>query len=181
MFRSDGADGVVHVNWRTIDKTALSGKDFVGVNGVLEFKAGEIQKEIKVQIINDMSAVGKEEYFEVELFGLSEGAKLGNIKTTKVTIADDEEFQTILNNMMELTNANLNDLSLYQSSWSQQLKNSKIGCHFLPAQSFVPIAQELIVPFPARSKFRSNFQKMVAWISWITMDTSTNLVALVIK
>ena len=96
VFREDGADGVVHVKWKTVDQTALSGKDFVGEEGVLEFKAGEVQKDIQVQIINDMSANGKEEYFEVELYGVTEGAKLGSIKTTKVTIADDEEFQDIL-------------------------------------------------------------------------------------
>ena len=31
--------------------------------------------------------------------------------------------QEILANMMEMTNANLSELSLYQSSWSQQIKN----------------------------------------------------------
>ena len=38
-----------------------------------------------------------------------------------MTIADDEEFRDILANMMEMTNANLSEMSLYQSSWTQQI------------------------------------------------------------
>ena len=41
-----------------------------------------------------------------------------------MTIADDEEFQEILANMMEMTSANLSEMSLYQSSWTQQILNS---------------------------------------------------------
>ena len=96
---------------------------FIG-SGELIFKTGEMSKEIKISIIDDMSANGKEEYFEVELFNLSEGAKFGSVTKTKVTIADDEEFQEVLSTMMELTNSNLSDLCLYQSSWTQQLKNA---------------------------------------------------------
>ena len=124
VSRENGADGEVRIQWRTQDKTAISGKDFTGDDGVLVFLTGETSKDVTVQIVNDMSATGKEEYFEVEMYSISEGAKFGAVHVARVTIANDEEFQEILANMMELTNANLSELSLYQSSWSQQIKNS---------------------------------------------------------
>jgi solute carrier family 8 (sodium/calcium exchanger) len=42
VLRSNGADGDVSVKWRTIDKSAINGKDFKGGEGVLEFKHGEV-------------------------------------------------------------------------------------------------------------------------------------------
>ena len=124
VTRENGADGLVTLSWRTINKTAISGKDYVGGDGQLAFKTGEMSKDIKITIIDNMNASEKEEFFEIELFNLSEGAKFGNAQKTKVTIADDEEFQEVLSNMMEMTNANLSDMCLYQSSWSLQLKNA---------------------------------------------------------
>ena len=124
VTRENGADGEVSLEWRTVNKTAVNNKDFVGGEGQLVFKTGEMAKDIMITIIDDMSANGKEEYFEVELVKISEGAKIGGMQRTKVTIADDEEFQEVLTNMMEMTNANLSDMCLYQSSWSQQLKNA---------------------------------------------------------
>ena len=68
VYREDGADGNIEVRWRTIDKTALSAKDFVGGTGVLYFKSGEMNKDIKIEIIDDMSTGGIDEYFELELY-----------------------------------------------------------------------------------------------------------------
>ena len=94
MFREDGADGDIEVKYRTIDKTAYDGKDFTGGEGTIYFKSGETTKDIKIPIIDDMSASGTEEFFEVELFALSnEGCKFGAIPRTTVTIANDEEYQ----------------------------------------------------------------------------------------
>ena len=82
-----------------------------------------------------------------------EGAKIGEPKKTTVTIADDDEFQEILDNMMKLTNENLagphdhpphpdydlqdphiyhhhppqpSGLSLYQSNWGKQFANAML-------------------------------------------------------
>ena len=56
----------------------------------------------------------------------SEGAKLGDIPRTTVTIASDDEYEEIINNMIAMTEAQLSELSLYQSSWSKQLKNAML-------------------------------------------------------
>ena len=43
-----------------------------------------------------------------------------------MTIANDEEYEEIINNMIALTEAQLSELSLYQSSWTKQLKNAML-------------------------------------------------------
>ena len=53
-----------------------------------------------------------------------EGAVIGAKKSTTVNIANDENFAQLLDNMMDLTNSQLDSLSLYRSSWMDQLKVS---------------------------------------------------------
>ena len=43
VSRKNGADGEVSINWRTIDKTAVNGKDYQGGEGVLVFKHAEVE------------------------------------------------------------------------------------------------------------------------------------------
>ena len=58
----------MQVRYRTIDQSAFAGKDFVGTkDGILSFKSGETTKDILIPIIDDMSATGTDEYFEVTL------------------------------------------------------------------------------------------------------------------
>ena len=68
--------------------------------------------------------------FQVELFEFggagAEGAKFGDIPRITVTIASDDEYEEIMNNMIAMTEAQLAELSLYQSSWSKQLKNAML-------------------------------------------------------
>lgn len=42
VVRKNGADGEIKVKWRTIDKSAISGRDFEGGNGELVFKHTEV-------------------------------------------------------------------------------------------------------------------------------------------
>ena len=105
--------------------SAVEGEDFVGAEGVLLFTSGVLSLDIPITIINNMNAAGEDENLEVELYEIHpEGAKLGNISKTTITIADDDEFQEILDNMMTLTNENLASLSLYQSNWGKQFANA---------------------------------------------------------
>ena len=54
------------VKYKTIDRSAFHGKDFTGGEGVIFFKSGETTKDILIPIIDDMSASGTDEYFEVD-------------------------------------------------------------------------------------------------------------------
>ena len=61
------------------------------------------------------------------MFDLSvEGAKLGLNPRTTVTIAKEDEYVEIINNMMAMTEEQLGDLSIYQSSWSKQLRSAML-------------------------------------------------------
>lgn len=43
VIRQNGADGDISVKWKTIDKSAVNGKDYTGGEGVLEFNHGEVK------------------------------------------------------------------------------------------------------------------------------------------
>ena len=48
VVRQNGADGIVTVNWSTQDKTAVTGKDYKGGNGVLTFNHGEVSNRFAI-------------------------------------------------------------------------------------------------------------------------------------
>ena len=43
VVRQNGADGNISVKWRTIDRTAINGKDYNGGEGEINFRHGETQ------------------------------------------------------------------------------------------------------------------------------------------
>ena len=125
MFRQNGADGEVEVKWRTIDGKAKNGKDFVGGEGCLSFKHGETQRNIRIPITNDLEAE-RDENFEIELYEVSEGANLGKLKRTAVTITDDDEFQSVMNKLLLQVNANVDGMRVQNETWAQQLKDAMV-------------------------------------------------------
>ena len=125
VIRQNGADGDVTIKWRTVDKTAISGKDYVGGEGEIEFKHGETQRDLKIQIIDDMECE-KDENFEVELFEPNNGAQLGKITKTAITITNDDEFTGVMNKLMLMTNANVDELRVNNETWAQQFKDAMV-------------------------------------------------------
>lgn len=89
IIRTHGSDGEVTVKWRTIDESAISGRDYVGGQGEIVFKDKEVTSVLKIEIINDMCPE-KDECFEIELFGATGGAKIGNINRIAITISSDD-------------------------------------------------------------------------------------------
>jgi len=52
---SDATDKQVTVKWSTLEGSAKNGADFIAVSGATHvFAPGEIQKNIEVQIVNDI-------------------------------------------------------------------------------------------------------------------------------
>ena len=113
------------MKWKTIDKTAVAGKDYTGGEGELEFKHGETQRTINIPIIDDMEAE-KDENFEVEIYEVDSSAKLGKITKTAVTITNDDEFNGVMNKLMLMTNANVDELRVQNETWAQQFKDAMI-------------------------------------------------------
>ena len=124
-YRENGADGDITVKWRTVDKTAVSGKDYNGGEGVITFNHGETQRTIKIPIMDDMEAE-KDENFEVELYEVDNGGTLGKISKTAVTITNDDEFNSVMNKMMMMTNANVDELRVHNETWAQQIKDAMV-------------------------------------------------------
>lgn len=89
VIRTQGSDGDVTVNWATQDGSALSGKDYVGGAGTVDFKHSEGTKNISIKLIDDKT-FEKDETFCVELSCPTGGAKLGKMKKSVVTIVDDD-------------------------------------------------------------------------------------------
>ncbi|KAG0730061.1 Sodium/calcium exchanger 2 [Chionoecetes opilio] len=123
VIRKNGADGEITVKWRSIDKSALHGRDFQGGEGLLVFKHTETLQNIEIPIIDDMTPE-KDEHFEVELFDPEGGAKLGQINRTAVTITNDDDFNSFLSNMMKMTNANVHAMQVHHETYLSQVKDA---------------------------------------------------------
>lgn len=123
VLRQNGADGEISIKWRTIDKSAVSGRDYTGGEDLVQFKHGETNQVIKIPIIDDME-FEKDENFEIELYEPEGGAKLGKINRTAVTITNDDEFNSVLNKMLLMTNANVDSMKVHHETWAQQLKDA---------------------------------------------------------
>ena len=113
------------VKWRTVDKTAINGKEFEGGEGVLQFKHGETQREIVIPIVDDME-YEKDENFEVELYEVTSGGTLGKLKRTAVTITNDDEFNSVMNKLLLMTNANVDGMRVHNETWAQQIKDAMV-------------------------------------------------------
>ncbi|KAK3913550.1 Sodium/calcium exchanger 2 [Frankliniella fusca] len=123
VVRRRGASGEIGVKWRTIDRSAISGRDFKGGSGELVFKHYEVQQDIEIPIIDDMEPE-KDEHFEIELFEPSGGAKIGNINRIAITITNDDAFNTVVDHLMVLTKTNIDAIRVHRSTWSQQIKDA---------------------------------------------------------
>ncbi len=83
---------IVTVGYRSQDVTATAGADYQHTGGVLTFEAGELEKRILVQIIDD-ALHEDEEVFVLELAD-AQGAELG-MATSRATILDDDSEPTV--------------------------------------------------------------------------------------
>lgn len=89
--------------------------------GKLVFEDGELEKTIEIQIVDDFEAE-KDEHFEVELFEPSPGSSLGPHTKCTVTIANDDDFNSIMNRIMMMANVNVDKMRLHNETWAEQFK-----------------------------------------------------------
>jgi len=121
--RTNGADGDVSVQWKTIDDSAKSPADYIGGEGTLLFKHGETLRTIEIKIVDDAKPE-KDECFEVELFNPTDGAKLGRIFKTAITITNDDAFDSVVQRMMVLTTANLKSMEVHHETYRSQIHDA---------------------------------------------------------
>jgi len=95
--RRNGSDGVVTVDYVTLEldqseQTACAGRDFEHAKGTLEFKQGETEKRIPIQILQRDDVQGRDESFAVQLSNVyPAGAKLSKKSFMIVNIVTDVE------------------------------------------------------------------------------------------
>ena len=89
VFNKSKSAGSVH--FRTVDGDAVAGEDYVENIDKLEFKSGQSEAEIVVQIIDDEGWEPDEDFY-VELYDAATGNRLiGEDTRTRITILDDDK------------------------------------------------------------------------------------------
>jgi len=83
VSRTCGARGKVKLPFKTVDGTALSGKDYIGREDMLTFYNNEIEKYIDIEIFDD------EDYEKNECFYIELGAPI--VEADKADETDDNE------------------------------------------------------------------------------------------
>jgi hypothetical protein len=94
VTRTGGLASGVMVDYATEDITAVTGTDYTGTSGTLEFGAGETEKTIDIPIAGDTLMNGNRS-FVFRLSNPDGGAVLGTPVATTVTIVDNDVAGTI--------------------------------------------------------------------------------------
>lgn len=89
MRGSDFTDNALSVDLSTGDISAIDGMDYVGVTNTVSLAAGERSKVIGIQILNDGVKEARKA-FRVKLSHPSDGAVLGSVVTSSVSIEDND-------------------------------------------------------------------------------------------
>jgi glucose/arabinose dehydrogenase len=105
VVRNQGSDGIVTVDYRTVDATATAGSDYTAVSGQLTFAQGETQKSISIPIYNDTLVEGNES-FNLTIDSVRGGATLLAPRTTTITIQDDESVAAPLVSFNDFSDVN---------------------------------------------------------------------------
>jgi glucose/arabinose dehydrogenase len=89
VVRSQGSEGTVTVDYRTVDASATSGSDYAAVSGQLTFAPGVTRQSILIPIYDDAFVEGNES-FNLTIDSVTGGATLLAPRTTSIVIQDDE-------------------------------------------------------------------------------------------
>ncbi|XP_062886969.1 integrin beta-4 isoform X1 [Mobula hypostoma] len=136
LVREITEDGRTQVSYRTRDLTAKDGKDYIATENELTFLPGETHKEIPIKLLeqNEMdSLLGNEQIkqFLLELYKPRNGAKLGKIPRTTITIGDENAKQMNLNqSVFPINSPSLNMKAL-------PIDSRRIQVNWSPAQGDV--------------------------------------------
>lgn len=138
--RTNGSSGKITVKYRcddTIFKTpcvdderpALSGTDYEAVKGTLTFEAGEIEKILKIAILDDKIPEPKAVKFDVVLYDcvgpLAGGrACLTEHNVCQFKIVNDENTQAIMDLAMQLQKEKEEKYSVATETWADQFHNA---------------------------------------------------------
>lgn len=89
ILRQDDLNTTASVDYFTANESAIAGEDYVAASGTLTFAAGELWKQIRIDLVND-SLFETGERFLVRLVNPTGGAVLGTRQTAGVTIQEND-------------------------------------------------------------------------------------------
>ncbi len=93
FIRSGGSDGIVSLDFTTVNGSAVAGQDYTRTSGTVTFAPGEMNKTVTVPITNDTDREANET-FVVSADRVGGGAALGQPRTATITIVDDDQGPT---------------------------------------------------------------------------------------
>ena len=99
VARTNGSDGVVSLDYATLNGTARAGSDFSARSGTLVFADGETFKDVTIPIFND-GFVESDEQFGFAIDNLVGNATLLAPRTATVTIDDNDAIQGTGNGLL---------------------------------------------------------------------------------
>ena len=95
VSRTNGTDGVISVDYQTVDGTAIAGEDYLSESGTLTFAHEDTAKQITISIIHDLLGNEGNETFTVELDNATGGAAIiASQAVAEVTIVNVNEAPT---------------------------------------------------------------------------------------
>ncbi|MCG7926297.1 MAG: S8 family serine peptidase [Candidatus Thiodiazotropha taylori] len=97
LVRTGGTAGTIEVGYRTVADTALAEVDFVETESTVRFLAGETEKQISIELIDD-GLFEESERFQLMITELDGDAEIGSPASTTISILNDDpdtNFATI--------------------------------------------------------------------------------------
>jgi solute carrier family 8 (sodium/calcium exchanger) len=130
VTRTSGARGKVKIPYRTIDATAIGGRDYEKKNDLLVFYNNEIEKFIDIDIVDDEDYQKNESFFVelgepiVELNEKNEPVyneagmpRLGDVKKIEIQIKESKVIKGIVDKLLI---SNASSILVGTSSWKEQ-------------------------------------------------------------
>lgn len=119
VVRKAGSDGIVSVDYKTTDDTAVAGEDYIATSGSIVFEHGEVSKTFDIMLIND-SVPEPDKCFLIDLSNPTGGASLSKRSQMIVTVIDDDRVAEISKLLAEALQKKMHAESVETSSWKEQ-------------------------------------------------------------
>ena len=110
IIRSQGSDGTVTVDYRSVESSAIADSDYIPVSGTATFEDGETSQTISIPLLEDDLAEGTES-FSFTIDNATGGASLLAPRTAFITVQDNDfipEAQVFNGNQYLLTTNAIN-------------------------------------------------------------------------
>lgn len=146
VTRTGGTEGIVTVNYNTVDGSALDVQDFIGASGTITFGTNEVLKTFAIPMVDNVLQE-PDEFFTVILSN-PVGAVLGDQSTAQVVIFDDDTdivFSRSTYGVDEwATNAVITILRTPASQSSASVEASATAGTATPGQDFNTVSTNIV-------------------------------------